>query len=211
MRSRRSLRWSPWSSAISMTDAIVARLVASPGLAVDDRFAMTGGRRRAAGRPDEEGLALNAAMAAAAAQLTALAEASQDEVAAAHPRVSAGPARGRGPDRAGPRGGERRAAGGSGMGRGAGPRDRRLPGDRRRHVSGTRGRSRRSAGSGVARAGAGRRIPAAIGRHAAIYADEELTPSRFLEIDSPPPCGAATKAAALPATSPCWRAPAARR
>ena len=124
---------------------------------------------RPAGRGEEE-QALRAALAAAAAQLAALGEAAQDEMAAPDPRVSAGPARGRGLDRANPRGRARRAAGGYGMGQRPGPRDRRLPGDRRRHLSGTRGRSRRSARSG--RAARWRRpptCPSASGGQAAIY------------------------------------------
>ena len=79
------------------------------------------------------------------------------------------------------------------MDRGPGSRDRRVPGDRRRHLPGARGRPYRSARSGAARAGAGRRHASDYGGQAAIYADEELTPSRFLEIDWTRYVGAATK------------------
>ena len=75
-----------------MTDAIggavVAGIVASPGLAVGPIALQRTARslRRAAGRPDEEEQALRAALAAAAAQLEALGEAAQDDMAA--PRSS---------------------------------------------------------------------------------------------------------------------------
>src|SRR5918996_2714689 len=88
MRSMRSTHWLPWSSAISMTDAIGAAVLsgvaASPGLAVGPIALQQGQRieRRKVGRPDEERNVLSAALAAAAMQLTALGEAAHDDVAA---------------------------------------------------------------------------------------------------------------------------------
>jgi phosphotransferase system enzyme I (PtsI) len=81
------MRWSPWSSGISMTDAIggavLAGVAASPGLAVGpialQRTART--LQRVVGQPDQEEQALRAAIAASAAQLAALSEATQDDMA----------------------------------------------------------------------------------------------------------------------------------
>ena len=182
-----------------MTDAIggavVAGVVASPGLAVGRVALQRTARslRRATGQPDEEEQALRAALAAAAAQLEALGEAAQDEMAATilefqlallededlvEPILEAVRA-----------GQPADTAWGSAL-------DREIADYRATDDDSFRARAADLVDlrDRVVRALApAADMPSDRGGPAAIYADEELTPSRFLEIDWKHYVGAATK------------------
>jgi phosphotransferase system enzyme I (PtsI) len=181
-----------------MTDAagsaILPGIAAAPGLAVGpialQRTALTW--QRAAGRPVEEERALRSAMAAAAGQLAALGEATQDELASqilefqlvllededlVEPIVAATRA-GEAADRAW-----------------AATLDREIADYRASDDETLRARAADLVDlrDRVLRALAPEPTERPVPDAAAIYADEELTPSRFLEIDWDRYVGAATR------------------
>jgi phosphotransferase system enzyme I (PtsI) len=193
------MRWSPWSSGTSMTDviggAVLAGVAASPGLAVGPIALQRTARIevRAVGRPDEEALALRAAIASAAAQLAALGEAAHDDMAAhilefqlalledeelIDPILEAA------------------RAGEPAIQAWSSALDREIADYRATDDDTFRARAADLVDlrDRVARVLAPVvEMPFDTGGQAAIYADEELTPSRFLEIDWSGYVGAATK------------------
>jgi phosphotransferase system enzyme I (PtsI) len=193
------MRWSPWSSGTSMTDviggAVLAGVAASPGLAVGPIALQRTARIevRAVGRPDEEAQALRAAIASAAAQLAALGEAAHDDMAAhilefqlalledeelIDPILEAA------------------RAGEPAIQAWSSALDREIADYRATDDDTFRARAADLVDlrDRVARVLAPVvEMPFDTGGQAAIYADEELTPSRFLEIDWSGYVGAATK------------------
>jgi phosphotransferase system enzyme I (PtsI) len=181
--------------ADALGGAVLPGVAASPGLAVGPIALQRSARTlpRAAGGPDEEEQALRAAIAAAAAQLTALGEAAHDDIAAhilefqlalleddelIDPILQAARA-GEPADQAWTTALEREIA------------DYRATDDdtfraRAADLVDLRDRVLRALGP------TSDRSPEA-GGQAAIYADEELTPSRYLEIDWSRYVGAATR------------------
>jgi len=175
--------------------AVLSGVAASPGLAVGPIALQQGQRieRRKVGRPDEERNVLSAALAAAAAQLTALGEAAHDDVAAEIlefqlallddedligpilAAVSAGqPAHQAWVTAIDREIAEYEAA------------DDEVFRARGTDLADLRDRVLRSMAPGLAPS-------VSVGQECAIYADEELTPSRFLEIDWSRYVGAAIK------------------
>jgi phosphotransferase system enzyme I (PtsI) len=168
----------------SAGSVILAGIVASPGLAIG-LIARQAGQPvglRKVGQPDEERLALTTALAAAAAQLTALAGASHDQVAAEilefqlallEDQDLIGPileavSAGQPADQAWAAAIDREIAEYEGA-------DDEIFRARGTDLADLQGRVLRVLAPAVAPQGS-------LGRDCAIYADDELTPSRFLEI-----------------------------